>query len=210
MFPKGKISSKGASGFRGWRIYYLVETKERFIKFVYFLINMTSNLMQRLRTCSTEERRTVAIELVHIGTDDAIEALIQMADGVKNYIPGSWRNLWRDKPTEFYELEDQLIAIDTLGETGSKRALKYLNKIMDSRYISDRKSDSIFQSDGALLECWEKGVVDFSRAKSKLREALKSPYYDGEGITAYGHSDEKTNPIYQRLEAAVRKLQSNL
>ena len=40
-----------------------------------------SDLVEKLRTCSNNETRDVAMELAHIGTDEAVEALIKIAEG---------------------------------------------------------------------------------------------------------------------------------
>ena len=42
---------------------------------------MTADLVQRLRTCSAEERKAVAMELARTGTDEAVAELINMVEG---------------------------------------------------------------------------------------------------------------------------------
>ena len=78
---------------------------------------MTDDLIERLKTCPAKERKAVAKELAQSGTDESVLELIRMVKG------GRRRRL------SWYNLEDQLIGIDVLGETKSKVALNYLRKL---------------------------------------------------------------------------------
>lgn len=87
-------------------------------------MSMISNLIKRLRKCSSQERRSVAIELAKTGNDNGIRELIRMIEGRRKYLL-----CW-------YNLDDQLIGVEALGETGKKEALEYLEKV----YTTIRKS----------------------------------------------------------------------
>jgi hypothetical protein len=110
---------------------------------------MTSDLVQKLRTCSVEERKGIAMELAKLGTDEALQELINMVDtGVRVLHPKETRYRdvveklhWWNKnkikqepyefdPSEHYDFEDQKIGIEALGETGRNDACKYLQSLL--------------------------------------------------------------------------------
>lgn len=83
-------------------------------------------LIEELNAYSLEQKRDIAVQLAKRGTDEAVDALIQIADGVKSYKPRTWKVLWRKIPREYSSLEEQLIAIQALAETMHLKAYEYL------------------------------------------------------------------------------------
>lgn len=77
---------------------------------------MTSNLVQRLRVCSADERRVVAMRLAQTGTDEAVTELIRVVERR------------RKRLLSHYSLDDQLLGVESLGETSSQNALNYLRQ----------------------------------------------------------------------------------
>lgn len=77
--------------------------------------------MQRLRTCSPEERRNIATALAKTGTDEAVDELIRMVEGKRRHWLGS------------YNLVDALLGVEALGETHNVLALLYLKRVYTPR-----------------------------------------------------------------------------
>ncbi len=75
---------------------------------------MVENLVKKLRTCSKEERRNIAIQISRTSTDEAIGELIRMVEGRHR------------RGLKWYTLDDQLIGIEALGETGRQDVLDLL------------------------------------------------------------------------------------
>lgn len=78
---------------------------------------MIEGLIQKLRTCSSKERKAVAMELARTGTNETADELIRMVEGRRRY----WLS--------WYNLDDQLIGVEALGETGRVEALEYLKHV---------------------------------------------------------------------------------
>jgi len=88
-----------------------------------------NDLIKRLRTCPAEERKDIAFQLASTRSDWVVEELIRISDaGVKSYTPRSISTLWLRLPIR-YDSMDQDIAIEALGQTGSKRALEHLENL---------------------------------------------------------------------------------
>src|SRR3989344_8751151 len=109
-----------------------------------------SDLVEKLRTCSNNETRDVAMELAHIGTDEAVEALIKIAEGgikieyplLRSLVIVYRRPAWwkRKVPVDEervydvsirYNLYEQITAIEALAETGSQIAIDYINRVLE-------------------------------------------------------------------------------
>ncbi len=144
------------------------------------LLKFPKDLIQRLRTCSTDERRAIAIGLAHIRNNETVSELIRMVEGeVRDYTPRTYRTWWQKK-TIRYSYQDQLIGIASLGETGSPKALHYLENLFQSH--SSEMTDTfevVGQSDWDPYgpTCWSESiqveVTDFPNAKGKLRDKLR-------------------------------------
>ena len=87
---------------------------------VYIPTYMTDDLVQRLRTCSTQERRAVAMELARTRNYQAVKEFIRMVEGKRKC-----GLIW-------YGYGDVLIGIEALGETNNKDALAYLHSVNES------------------------------------------------------------------------------
>ena len=82
---------------------------------------MEADLVQRLRTCSAEERRNIATALAKTGTDEAVDELIRMVEGKRRH--------W----LRFYNPDDQLLGVEALGETHNRFAMQYLERVYTPR-----------------------------------------------------------------------------
>jgi len=82
---------------------------------------------------SSEERREIALQLASIKEDEAHDELYRMANGEIIYTPRTRKTLWLRKAITEYGLEDQLIAIEALAETGTEKALNFLRSIKRSK-----------------------------------------------------------------------------
>lgn len=101
---------------------------------------MTADLIQRLRTCSTEERRAVAMKLAKSGSDETVTELVRIADGGEFTQPQGFRKHWYSLHLTYpYSAEStvktQLMAIEALGETRNKKALDYLTYLAEWRIV---------------------------------------------------------------------------
>jgi len=142
---------------------------------------MTADLVQRLRTCSAEERRAVAIELAKTGTDEAVTELARMVEAdVMNYTPRTHRTIWQRRPI-FYSYEDQLIGVTALGETRSQKALYYLESIYQPHYSEITDSVEVCAQSGCdpsgYPDYWSEPiqieVTKFPKIKGELRKRLE-------------------------------------
>jgi len=109
------------------------------------------NLVDRLRTCPIEQRGAIAIQLAELGTDKAIDELVRMVEGRRKYKIRFWGGS--------YSYNDQLIGIEALGETGSKKALEYLKALISEKeFEGPEKMDDTSDSP---IRC----QVNFPRAR---------------------------------------------
>ena len=79
-------------------------------------------LGKKLRTCSSKERKDVAMELAHTGTDYAVEELIRMVEGKRRH--------W----LKWYSYGDVVLGIEALGETKNRGALDYLSSVIKPEF----------------------------------------------------------------------------
>jgi len=132
---------------------------------------MTQDLIQKLKTCKPEERKTVAIELASTGETEIVSELIRIADGGE-YTPEKWvkphwysfRRKISDEKWE-YKLDDQLDAIKALGETKNKIALDYARKLLE-------RQDGPGYSEGGSSACADWSSEYSKYAKGDLYTAL--------------------------------------
>lgn len=89
---------------------------------------MTNNLIERLRAAeNVEERKKLAIDLAKNGHEQDIDELIRMASGEAR----TYKRILLVFKTEIpYDSQDQLNAIEALGESNNLRALGYLNNLL--------------------------------------------------------------------------------
>jgi len=92
---------------------------------------MTDNLVRRLRTCSAEERPAVAMELARTGTDESVQELIRMVEGRHR------------KGLSWYNLDDQLTGVESLGETKSINALQYLQRAYSTTNVTEETESEV-------------------------------------------------------------------
>lgn len=105
---------------------------------------MTADLVKRLRTCSAGERRNIAMELAQTGTDEAVAELIRMVEG-RHRRGLSW-----------YELDDQLIGVEALGETGTERAeraLSFLREVYTTSAYLTLEHERVYYGGASTPEC---------------------------------------------------------
>ena len=194
---------------------------------------MTFDLIQRLKTCSAEERRAIAMELAQTQSDKTVKELIRLTKG-KGYTS--------------ITLDEQLATIDALGETGNVKALNYLKRI--SRASVEYRSEHWERGHQYGYNTWvvdETGVtehefVDFPYAPEPLRHALRYNAEDSDfrgsnfrhvvpftlkwiGIkfdqsmretirpadySKYPYTKEDHDRAYQKIEESIRKLESTV
>lgn len=160
-------------------------------------MSLRSDLIKKLRKCSSQERISVAIELAKTGTDKGIRELIRMVEGRRRYLL-SW-----------YDLDDQLIGIEALGETRKKEALEYLEKV----YTTLRKSHGIEtvvagggsepRDDNVYTISFE--VYHYPLARPSLGESLSSKKLVSVSEEYYGNLSEDDWPSCVSAEAPKDK-----
>jgi hypothetical protein len=77
-------------------------------------------LVQKVRTCTPQERRNAAFELAATESEAAVKELIRMVEARSR----GWLS--------HHDLQDQLIGVEALGKTGSLAALDYLRQVYES------------------------------------------------------------------------------
>lgn len=146
---------------------------------------------------------------------DSIDKLIHAVEGVKSY-RREWRRLGRKEVTEFYGLEEQLEAVDALGETNSKIALIYLKYV--SSYKKERWDLTTEHEDGSHKGGALGYKINFENAKGPLYDALTFRSVEiktghvSEEINRTKPFEEKLNEnlTYQRLQSAIKRLETSL
>lgn len=87
-------------------------------------------------SCSQDERQEIAADLAK---DRPLDELMNIVEtGVKRTLPASWTNLWQGEK-EYYDLEEQLLAVEALAETGSPKALSLLERIYTPTVTNEHK-----------------------------------------------------------------------
>ena len=158
---------------------------------------MAADLIQTLRTCSKDERRAIALELAHSGTDEAIAELIRMVNGER-------RRLLR-----WYNIDDSIAGIEALGESRSKRGLDYLKCISGHVTSADFESTPNRVIDVIKVYRTEEVQVFFPCAPDKLREYLPSKMcYPVEGLQS--EELQKSGGLYQTIMQAIKRLEATV
>jgi len=137
---------------------------------------------------SSEERREIALQLASIKEDEAHDELYRMADGEIIYTPRTWKRLWLRKAITEYGLEDQLIAIEALAETGTEKALNFLRNIKKSKsYLSGSERE------------WGPYHEMFGHGGGRI-------YYNAKGVlrTALYNDDFE---VHRRVENAIKRIE---
>ncbi|MDP2925542.1 MAG: HEAT repeat domain-containing protein [Nanoarchaeota archaeon] len=84
-------------------------------------------LLRRLKSRTSETRISAIRKLGEINTERAVQALIYIADGnPRDFVPGIWRTLWKQKIRSMYELGDQLEATGVLSKMNVAAADDYI------------------------------------------------------------------------------------
>ena len=163
---------------------------------------MVEDLIQRLRACSIEERRAVAMDLAQTRNDEAVSELIRMAEGGISTPSCFGRAKWYHLSKSLLSLgnvefsgRDQLVAVEALGKTENKKALDYLKKLS-----THKEPEEIFvQTDiggntGSYgnINTGEYTNPNFFNAKGYLKNILDNSHYNSHDI----------------LEDAIRELES--
>jgi hypothetical protein len=173
-----------------------------------------SNLIQRLRTCSVEERRAVAMELARSRTDEAVAELIKRINDGK-YCPAKYgkrhwfslsESLLQEEVCEG-DYESQLVAIEALGETRREEALKYLIWLYKERKTEGRYRGGTMQGSGDLPSGGYDRCFSYPNANGPLAKALKweedcSDYFQEGPDNKRPH--EVIKKSIQKLEATVK------
>jgi len=132
---------------------------------------MSADLIQRLRTCSTDERRDVAIELAQKRADDGVRELQNMVEGgVRDYTDRTYRTFWLKRPIR-YSGEDQYVGVEALVETGRADVLDYLRGLYTQDVSTEGRESWAYQGD-PIHDQWSVEVHRFPNAPETLASAL--------------------------------------
>jgi hypothetical protein len=121
---------------------------------------MSNDLIERLRTCSNEERKAVAIELAKTRTHEAAVELMRMVDG-RHRNGSGW-----------YSLRDQLIGIEALGETGLEDVRDTLKMWYTPVVQKDRANYGWYGGCLSALDVTQR-TYDYPNFNRGLRNALE-------------------------------------
>jgi hypothetical protein len=165
------------------------------------------NTKQDERNLESEQILKIIAELTHSRTDQAVDAIIKVANGIKSYNRGTWKTFWINTPSEYYTLEEQLAAIDALAGTGSRRALTYLERLRQGQ-IEIEETDRTLAKDGYTKLTGRTVVENYPNAHGPLHNALRMEIR--ENVWGTGDWDHQTLPIISRLDTAIKKLKSSI
>lgn len=169
---------------------------------------MTADLVQRLSTCSAEERRAAAMELAQTGTDEAVRGLIGIVEA-GNHTPEIWRRKpWYSLHKECvqperweYGLSDQLTAIEILGETRNISALEYLKTLYTP---SARPIDAVGLGTYIDLQAPAGNAsYRYTHARGMLKAELDYGIF-------LGQDNLLENEAHRTIQAAIQKLETAL
>jgi hypothetical protein len=133
---------------------------------------MTADLIQRLRTCSTEERSTVAMELAQTRSDDGVRELQNMVEGgVRDYTDRTYRTFWLKIPIR-YSVKDQYIGVEALGKTRRADVLDYLRRLYTPKVTTEGKESHVVQGVDPIDDYWKVEVYRYPNAPATLASAL--------------------------------------
>lgn len=144
---------------------------------------MVSDLIKKLRACSSQERKDVAMELAHTRTNEAIRELIKMVEGR--------RRRW----LSWYNLDDQLIGIEGLGETNSLQAVTYLRKAISKKRVQNVEINDMCiqgQESYSHFSC----DITFPKARGKLKKTLRCSVKGSAYGPEWGPNYAETDSLY--------------
>ncbi len=160
---------------------------------------MTADLIQKLRICSAEERRAVAIELAKTRSEEAIAELKRMVEGRHR------------KGLKWYNYDDQLVGIEALGNTNNDEALNFLAKVYSSLWSYGSVGELIctYKAQGSGdLPSWDSvrtDSYDFPWARGELRRRLA---YSVELNTPHVEDYTLASRSEEEIEAELREILS--
>ncbi len=138
-------------------------------------------------------------------SDQEVQELIRIADsGVKEW-RGHWYTLGIPIPY-YFDLNEQLYAINKLGKSGNSKALEFLTKIYSSEEWRVEGDPS--QSDA------DYGGTRYPNAQGELASKLSSTWANPEARFADGSSGpfqhEPDNQVHLILQNAISQLEMSL
>ena len=155
--------------------------------------------IKKLRTSPSSKRREVALELAKSESAIVVKELIHMARGGR-------RTLLR-----WYNLEDQLIALEALGDTRSQEALDYL-ELVRTRKVSLTQSSYVGGTQEVQVITFY-ATVEFPNSRRGLRKHMKYefergsshsiPPYDDPDTEDYPAGESKCVEVEQSIRALV-------
>jgi len=152
---------------------------------------MVNDLIKKLRTCPTEKRKDIAMQLAKEGSEENISELINMVNGeIRLLYPETktehkeieypkWFGLMRGikeiphevyPEVETYNYEDQIIGIEALGETCSKEVLNFLKELKEYNISSSCGQHQ--DSQASYYGSWENVDISFSNIKGPLKKKM--------------------------------------
>ena len=161
------------------------------------------DLVEKLRTCSIDKRRSVAVELGKTRTDQAVMELQNMVGGgVRDYTDRTCRTLWFKRAIR-YTVEEQYIAVSALGETGRKDVLEYLKKMYTpSVQVEDRESHTVQGVDG-IDDYWKAEVYRYPHAQIVFAQNLR--YEVNLTSSSWGAETERTQDLIEKDRERILK-----
>ena len=146
------------------------------------------------------------MDLAQTGTEEAIKELIRMSDGGSRTSPAYGRRRWYSisetclTPAAYYNLDDQLTAVDALAETRLPQALEYLRSLIPTKQeVQEYEPGNYGGSSGDYG-----GQIQYPTGSSHLETVSAA---SGQLRTEL---EKENSPALHRIQAAIHKLESVL
>ena len=152
---------------------------------------MSHPLVHQLRISGAPWRKRIATELAERGDEFVVNELIRMAEGRR-------RTYLR-----FYDLDDQLTAIEALSQTKSERALCFLRNLRHSNATSLTMFYH-FQGGDIISEYYVE-TIEFPNARRALRKSLKFTNIYAESDSWQLFTEEEHAEIQSRFSSKTER-----
>ena len=177
---------------------------------------MTSELTTLLKELESDDfmiRQSMMEKLTDAGTDEAVEALIYVANGGgrkferKRRIFVPWG--FHDKVVECYGLDDQLAAIEALSRINNQKSVDYILKLYEHKTVEDGATPGEMYGatrGGTFAGSW---VTDYKVIFPNVSGMLKSHLEHNPNMHSYPDSlpnNEVGNVIRDALHRVKQRL----
>jgi hypothetical protein len=138
------------------------------------LVSIPYDLIEGVRTCRPEERREAAMRLSLLNFDEAYLELLRMAQGSTRITDRTLQSFGRRVPI-LYTTNEQLFAIEALGQSKRQEALTYLKFIYTAFIVNDTEwaHDCGHDDENSWMDHYTVRIHHYPYAPAGLQESLR-------------------------------------